>query len=78
MIQYLKLPRLLILILKLFVGSFGATNEKSNKESNEIIPYKGRYIITILKEDITVADHRKKVELARKIVSKGLMNYKKA
>lgn len=53
------------------------TKEKAEIKSNEIIPYKGRYVITILREGITES-HQDRVELARKILDKGLINLKNA
>ena len=53
------------------------TKEKSEKKRDEIIPYKGRYVITILREGIAEG-HQERVELARKNLSKGLINLKKA
>ena len=53
------------------------TKEKAEIKSNEIIPYKGRYVITILREGITES-HQDRVELARKNLYKGLINLKNA
>ena len=52
--------------------------EKYDQKSIDIIPYKGRYVITILRDGITRADHLKKVELAKNNLSKGLTNWKNA
>lgn len=52
--------------------------EKSEKNNNNIIPYQGRYVITILRDGITNVDHNKRVELARENISKGLINRNKA
>lgn len=52
--------------------------EKSEQKSNEIIPYQGRYVMTILRDGITNVDHLKRVELARENLSKGLINWNKA
>lgn len=52
--------------------------EKYDHKSIDIIPYKGRYVITILREGITRADHLKKVELAKNNLSKGLTNWENA
>ena len=46
--------------------------DKYELKSKEIIPFKGRYIITIFREGITRADHLKKIELAKNNLSKGL------
>ena len=54
------------------------TKERSEKESKDIIPYKGKYVITILREGITEKDHLERVELARVNLSKGLINWNKA
>lgn len=48
------------------------TKEKSESKSDDVIPYQGRYVITILREDITKVNHFKRVELARNNLSKGL------
>lgn len=53
------------------------TKEKAEIKSNEIIPYIGRYVITILREGITES-HQDRVELARKNLDKGLINLKNA
>jgi putative methionine-R-sulfoxide reductase with GAF domain len=47
-------------------------------KSNDVIPYQGRYVITILREGIINTDHVKRVELARANISKGLSNWNKA
>lgn len=51
--------------------------EKSEKNNN-IIPYQGRYVITILRDGITIVDHNIIVEIARENISKGLINRNKA
>jgi len=56
----------------------GTAKEKSDKKSIGVIPYQGRYVITILREGITKVDHLKRVELARDNLSKGLINWNKA
>lgn len=52
--------------------------EKAEKNSNNVIPYQGRYVITVLREGVTNIDHLKRVELARDNLSKGLSNWNKA
>lgn len=51
---------------------------KYEQVNKDVIPYKGRYVITILREGITRAYHLKKVELARNNIFKGLANWKDA
>lgn len=51
---------------------------KSELKNNDVIPYKGRYVITILREGMTNIDHVKRVELARVNIPKGITNWNKA
>ena len=44
----------------------------------QIIPYKGKFVITILRGGITEAVHLKRVELAKNNLKKGLTNWKNA
>ena len=44
----------------------------------QIIPYKGKFVITILRGGITEAVHLKRVELAKNNLNKGLTNWKNA
>jgi hypothetical protein len=43
---------------------------KYDLKSKDVIPFKGIYVITILREGITRADHLKKIELAKNNISK--------
>ena len=52
--------------------------KEKSEENNNIIPYQGRYVITILRDGITVVEHDIRVELARENISKGLINRDKA
>jgi len=54
------------------------TKERSEQKIDSVIPYHGRYVITIFRKGITNEDHLKRVELARNNVSIGLVNWKKA
>ena len=51
---------------------------KYDLKSKDIIPFKGRYVITIIREGITRADLHKKVEIAKNNISKGLTNWEVA
>jgi hypothetical protein len=70
----MKLPKLAI---KVDIKAFW-TQEKSEQKNNYVIPYQGRYVMTILREGITNIDHVKRVELARVNIPKGLTNWNKA
>jgi hypothetical protein len=52
--------------------------EKSEQKSKDVIPNKGRYVITIIRDGVNRADHLKRVEKARNNLSKGLANWKDA
>ena len=47
---------------------------KYDLKSKDVIPFKGRNVIIILRDGITRADHLKKIELATNNISKGLTN----
>lgn len=49
--------------------------EKNNKDNN-IIPYRGRYVITILRKEMSWLDYKKIIELGRNNMEIGLMNFK--
>lgn len=52
--------------------------KEKSEENNNIIPHQGRYVITILRDGITVVEHYIRVEIARDNISKGLINRDKA
>jgi group I intron endonuclease len=54
------------------------TQGKSEQKNNDVIPYQGRFVITLLRDGITKIDHIKRVELARVNIPKGLINWKRA
>jgi len=57
---------------------FFELRQNLSKKNNDVIPYQGRYLITILREGVTNVDHVKRIDLARVNISKGLINWRKS
>ena len=52
--------------------------EKYEIKSKDIISFKEKYVITILREEVTREDHLQRVELSKNNLSKGLSNWEDA
>ena len=60
------------------IGTDLKTIKNPEKSTEIIIPYRGRYVITILRNEISDTDYEKRIELARENIELGFNNWKKA